>query len=367
MSRASRFWGKAAIAREATLAGAYFESLDLARRRFGLFLECLGFGSHPTPSRSVCALRAATLLAYQAPHQQAPAVLLVPAPIKRPYIWDLAPESSVVRRCLEAGLQVYLLAWSRPRPADSQLGLAEYADHMMLESLEAIGKETGQRKVFLVGHSLGGTLAAIFSSLHPERVLALIALEAPMAFGVGRIDVAATAGVPGSAVTGALGNVPGTTLDWLSVCADPHTYQIEPWTDWVECSGSPAARELHLRVRRWMLDETAMAGRLFEEVLDRLYRENRFAQRALEVEGRLADPRAMVMPILGVVDRRSRIVPPRSVEAYRSCTRSSDVEIADYSGDNGVVMQHIGVLVGQNAHRLLWPRVLQWVRRHASD
>jgi polyhydroxyalkanoate synthase len=36
-------------------------------------------------------------------------VLIVAAPIKRPYIWDLTPAVSAIRYCLGAGLRVYLL------------------------------------------------------------------------------------------------------------------------------------------------------------------------------------------------------------------------------------------------------------------
>jgi polyhydroxyalkanoate synthase len=41
-------------------------------------------------------------------------LLLVPAPIKRPYVSDLAPGRSVVRRALVAGLNVGLLEWTGP-------------------------------------------------------------------------------------------------------------------------------------------------------------------------------------------------------------------------------------------------------------
>ena len=39
---------------------------------------------------------------YEQPASGGPALLIVPAPIKRGYIWDLLPNVSVVRRYLEA-------------------------------------------------------------------------------------------------------------------------------------------------------------------------------------------------------------------------------------------------------------------------
>jgi polyhydroxyalkanoate synthase len=35
--------------------------------------------------------------------------------------------------------------------------------------------------------------------------------------------------------------------------------------------------------------------------------------------------------------------------------------VLEYGGDTGVVVQHLGVLVGRNAHRILWPRILAWL------
>lgn len=336
---------------------------DEARRQQGAALDRLGFGPHTTPSRPVRRSPAGDLLAYQAANERQPAVLIVPAPIKTAYIWDLAPGRSVVQRLRATDVQVYLLAWQRPQPRDNWMGLAQYADRAISDCLEAIENETGAAKIFVTGHSLGGTLAAIFSSLHPDRLHGLIELEGPMEFGAGRLETAMAGGPPASAVTGLVGNVPGSLLDWMSVWADPFTFSAEPWLDWLQSSRSADERRLHWQVRRWALDETPIARQLFEEVEEELYRRNRFAEGELRIDGRPARPQAIEAPIVAILDRRSRIVPPPSVEAYRSRTGSSDVQILDYPGDTGVLMQHVGVLVGERAHKLLWPSILQWIEQ----
>ncbi len=342
-----------------------FSTADAARRLQGIALDRLGFAPRTTPSRHVARTRAGDLRAYQPASAGRPAVLIVPAPIKRPYIWDLAPGASAVARLLSSGLQVYLLEWYRPKPGDEAVGLEHYADRAIRISLDAMQAETGVAKAFLAGHSLGGTLAAVFASLHPHRVRGLIELEGPMAFNGGRLEAAARRGPAPRALTRALGNVPGSFLDLASVSADPQAFQSEPMADAIASSASWATSRLHWQVRRWTLDESPMARRLFEEVDQALYRENRFAEGLLRVGARLADPRAIEAPILAVLDRRSRIVPPASIEAYRTCTHSSRVQFLEYAGDTGVVMQHVGVLVGRNAHEHLWPRICSWIRDEA--
>ena len=53
-------------------------------------------------------------------------LLIIATPIKRAYIWDLAPFVSAVRYCIRAGLHAHLLEWM---PASQQNnGLDEYAE-----------------------------------------------------------------------------------------------------------------------------------------------------------------------------------------------------------------------------------------------
>ena len=118
----------------------------------------------------------------------------------------------------------------------------------------------------------------------------------------------------------------------------------------------------HWQVRRWTLDETPMPKRLFEQVVEDLYRGNLFAEGRLRLDGRVAEPRAIKAPVLGVVNPRSRIVPRSSIEAYRVRTGSDDVQILHYAGDAGVMLEHVGVLVGASAHRFLWPRIVRWIK-----
>jgi poly[(R)-3-hydroxyalkanoate] polymerase subunit PhaC len=354
------------------------EHADLVRRERGRWLDAMGLGPIETPARTVRALRGAELRAYldpsrdSRPHSAAPVLLIVPAPIKRAYIWDLAPEVSVVRRGLEAGLRVYLIRWTEPgRDAEQDDGLADYADHFIAESLEAIAADSGEAApgpVVLAGHSLGGTLAAIFAALHPDAVQALVLLEAPLCFGgpaAGALAPLIQRAPPAGAVAAALGGrVPGSFLNVVSTAAAPDAFQWERWLDAATSLHDPAAWQLHLRVERWTLDEFPLPGRLFAEVVERLYREDRFWRGTLRVGGRLAAPGRITAPVLSVVDPRSRVIPPASIVPFVEALRTRvEARLLRYEGDTGVALQHVGTLVGRNAHRRLWPIILDWIRQ----
>lgn len=344
-----------------------YARLDQTRRRMGRVYDALGLGPIETPARVVLQQSVATLKAFGAAGA-GPVALIVPAPIKRAYIWDLAPAVSVVQRLLRANMQVYLIQWERPEEADQGLGLADYADRLILACLDAIAVETGRREVVLAGHSLGGLQAAIFAALHPARVAGLVLLEAPLRFGPasGAFRPMLDTAPPAPQITALFGNVPGSFLNAVSFWAAPATFGLERWSDRLLSLASPAAGQMHLRVERWTFDEMPLARRLFEEVVDRLYREDRFMQGTLEVAGRCAAADQVTAPILSVADVRSRIIPPESIVPFHAASGSRDTCLLWYAGDVGVAIQHVGVLVGPTAHRELWPQIVEWMHARSA-
>src|SRR5690349_137796 len=86
-----------------TVRHMQFSVIDAFRRLQGNALAWLGFGPDETPYRVIASGAFWRLRDYGSGTETRP-VLIVAAPIKRPYIWDLTPDVSVIRRCLAAGL-----------------------------------------------------------------------------------------------------------------------------------------------------------------------------------------------------------------------------------------------------------------------
>jgi polyhydroxyalkanoate synthase len=161
-----------------------------------------------------------------------------------------------------------------------------------------------------------------------------------------------------------LGNVPGSLLSAVSFAASPTTFGWTRWGDWLRSLPDARALQTHLRVERWTLDEAPLAGQLFAEVMELLYREDRLMRGSLIVRGRRVAPELVEAPILNVVEAQSRIVPPRSILPFHDAVRSADRRLLWYEGDTGVSLQHVGMLVGEKAHQHLWPEIIGWI--HSS-
>jgi polyhydroxyalkanoate synthase len=345
-----------------------FALLDQCRRELGKYLDALGVGPVETPSRAVVSKPGITLKSYEpAATTHGVAVLLVPAPIKRAYLWDLAPWASVVRHCLDRGLCVYLVQWEQPGEGERNFGLAEYADRLILECVNAIQAETGQPALFLAGHSLGGTLAALFSALHPERVRGLILLGAPLHFGptIGLFGPLVAAAPPAHMLTAAMENVPGSVLNEISLLASLATFGWSRWLDLLNSLTDLQDLRTHGLVERWTLDELALPQRFFEEVVEKLYREDQFIRGTLMIGEQRAAARQVTAPLLSVVDKRCTLTPPEAVLPFHQTVQSGDTQILWYEGDVGVSLQHVGMLVGKHAHQHVWPEIIHWIQAHA--
>lgn len=335
-----------------------FDRIDSMRRTGGNILDFIGSGPVTTPAREIFSDGLLTLKSYGSFREIA--VLIVPAPFKRSYIWDILPDASVVRRFLREQIKVYMIEWQRPGNREDA-GLAEYAETSISKCLSFIERETGRKKLFIAGNSLGGTLAAVFSCLHTEKVKGLILIGAPLSFGPGTGDIDRLVAM-GPFMNSARGNVPGSFLNTLSFIASPAAFAFDRWADWLMSLADAEAMRLHLCVERWSLDESPLSRRLFEEVTEQLYRKNLFMLGKLKVGGTPVLPDAFDAPLLAVLDEKCSVVPPRSTLPFLDAAKSVEKKILWYSGDVGVSLRHVGALVGRSAHQHLWPEIVAWVK-----
>lgn len=341
----------------------WFEAMDRARRQRGTTMDSMGYGPIESPFRTVLSAPGMRLRHYGG-SPSGPIALIVPAPIKRHYIWDLAPECSVVRHALHSGLQVYLIEWTQPDSEENHFGLDQYADALIDQCVNAIRTEHGVNSISLLSHSLGGVFAAIYAALWPERISSLVLVEVPLHFAraSGSFGPLVAFGPAADKVTQFFGPVPGSILNLASMVASPATFGAERYADLVASLGSSKFLRNHFLVERWTLDEAPMSAALFEQVVEQLYREDRFMQGSLEVGGRRVGPRNVVSPLLSVYDPRSLIIPPQSIIAFQEAVASPIKRLLAYKGDTGVALAHVGALVGENAHRLIWPEIFSWIK-----
>jgi polyhydroxyalkanoate synthase len=342
-----------------TLRLAHFAMMDRLRRAQGNALDALGLGPRECAFRLVSSGLHWRLRAYGGP-EAAPTLILVPAPIKRPYIWDLTPSVSAVRYCLDHGFRVYLLEWMPPEGDGPDL---DACAGDAIGACVATASEHAKGAVpFLIGHSLGGTLAAIYCALEPQSVKGLVLLGAPLCFeeaSSGFRD-AIVSMVPTDLSERDV--VAGSLLSQVSAAASPRAFLWSRWMDAALSLSDPSAMEMHARIQRWTLDEVALSGKLVSEVVRWLYRENRFYLGTLSVLARTVGPASMRLSTLAIVNTADEVAPLASVAPFINKMPAGAARVIEYPGEVGVGLQHLGILTGRQAYARIWPQIIAWLK-----
>ncbi len=338
---------------------AQFGTMDIMRRVRGDAAAAWGLGPSELPYRVVAAGPYWRLRDYGG-HSSARSLLIVAAPIKRPYIWDLSRSASAIGYCLREEFRVRLLEWLPAARDMANNGLDEYVQ--AISDCIATTDASPAKKPFLIGHSLGGTIAAIYSALRPESLRGLVLLGAPLCFQP------KTSGFRDrlvSLVPEALSDpapFPGSLLSYMSAMASPETFVWERLLDAALSAADPHAMETHARIERWALDEVALPGKLVRQIVDELYRENRLCRGALKVCGAQVGPSTVSAPTLAVVNTADQVAPLASVEPFLAAMAAGNSRIIRYSGETGVCLQHLGILVGRRAYAQIWPQISSWLK-----
>jgi polyhydroxyalkanoate synthase len=242
-------------------------------------------------------------------------------------------------------------------------GLDEHSKAIS-DCVATLTRQAGGRRPFLIGHSLGGTLAGVFGALEPASVQGLVLLGAPLCFepATSRFRDALVALLPSE--VSETNPFPGSLLSCMAALAAPGTFIWSRLMDAALSVTDGQALEIHALVERWSLDEVALPGKLVHEIMQWLFRENRFCRGTLKVCGAVVSPSRLSVPTLAVVNTADEIAPLTSIKPCIVAMPVRDARIIEYPGETGVGLQHLGILVGRQAHARVWPEIIAWLKGH---
>ena len=301
-----------------------------------------------------------TLYHYRpiAPSANLPPVLIVYALVNRPYMMDLQPDRSLIRRLLELGLDLYLIDWGYPDGADRFTDLNDYINGYLHRCLGVVLREHRVAATTLLGVCQGGTFSLCYAALHPERVRNLITMVTPVDFQtpdnllsrwVQSIDV--------DALVAANGVVPGDLLNAAYLSLIPFRLTQQKYVNLLDAGGDQAQVENFMRMEKWIFDSPDQAGEAFRQFACWFFKENRLLKGTLEIGGRKVDLRRVVQPVLNIYGRQDHLVPPAASTALEGRLGTSDYLAL------GMDVGHIGMYVSGRSQRELPQAILHWLER----
>ncbi|MGA8743187.1 MAG: class III poly(R)-hydroxyalkanoic acid synthase subunit PhaC [Terracidiphilus sp.] len=285
-------------------------------------------------------------------------VLFCYALVNRPYILDLQPNKSVVRRYLDQSFDVYLIDWGVPTDADRGLTLDDYVCGSLMEVVQFILREHGRENLHLLGYCMGGTMSAMFTALNPQLIKTLTLLASPIDFG-GResllncwteqkyFDV--------DALIDTYGNCPAWFLQTCFLQMKPIQNFVEKYITFYEQMDDPQMITNFFAMERWVNDNVPVAGEAFRAFVKNLYQANELVRGEFNLGGKPVDLRQITCPLLLLTAKNDHLVSPPSTEGIRPHVGSHDIK--SMTIDAG----HVGLVVGSKAQKTFWPEATRWL------
>lgn len=318
-----------------------------------------------TPHEIVLARGSLRLLRYRrsTPARFAEPILFCYALVNRPYILDLQPAKSVVRKYLEQGFDVYMLDWGTPCDADRHLTMRDYVCSLLRQAVELVLKLSASDRLHLLGYCMGGTFAVLFTTLYPTRVRTLTLLAAPIDFE-GKASLlnvwTEREHFDVDGFVDAHGNCPARFLQLTFLLIKPvHNLIEKPLSFYAHMSDENFVVQ-YFAMERWVNDNIPVAGETFRAFVKNLYQRNELVRNALRVGEHIIDLRNIECPLLLLTAQNDHLVPPRSTEGIRPHVGSRD--ITSLSIENG----HVGLVVSSKAQKTIWPAATSWAASRST-
>lgn len=290
-------------------------------------------------------------------------VILCYALINRPYILDLQPGKSVVEKYLQRGFAVYLIDWVPPSSADQGLALEDYVLRFVDEVVSFVADAHRIARVHLLGYCMGGTMAAIFAALGPDRVASLTLLAAPIAFDGRESLLNVWTNAPQFDIDAFIethGNCPAWFLQGCFVLIKPVQNIFEKGATLYEQMGQVQDVSTIFAMERWINDNIPVAGETFRQFVKNLFQRDELVRGELRLGGRVVDLGRITCPVLVLTAKHDHLVAPASSEGIRRSLGSTEVESMTIGAG------HVGLVVSGKAHESLWPAATNWLASRST-
>jgi len=301
-----------------------------------------------------------TLYHYRpiAPSANLPPVLIVYALVNRPYMMDLQPDRSLIRRLLELGLDLYLIDWGYPDGADRFTDLNDYINGYLHRCLGVVLREHRLESTTVLGVCQGGTFSLCYAALHPERVRNLITMVTPVDFQTSDNLLSKwVQGIDVEALVAAHGIVPGEVLNAAYVSLMPFRLLQQKYVNLLDGGSDQAQIDNFMRMEKWIFDSPAQAGAAFSQFARWFFQENRLLKGTLELGGRHVDLKQLTQPLLNIYAKQDHLVPPAASTALEPLVGSRDYLAL------GLDVGHIGMYVSGRSQRELPQAIAYWLQR----
>ena len=199
-------------------------------------------------------------------------LLIAPPQINKFYVFDLAPEKSIVQLALQGGLQTFAVSWKNPTRAESHFGLDTYVAALE-EAADVMRGITGAEDVNIWGACSGGITTSALLARLAERgsrkvhcaTIAVCVLDMAMAQDTtAGMFVTPQSVVAAKAASQFAGVLEGQELARMFAWMRPNDLVWNYWVNNYLMGNAPPAFD----ILYWNCDSTRLPAKLHADFLD---------------------------------------------------------------------------------------------------
>lgn len=310
-----------------------------------------------TPYDIVYKKGCARLLHYKGKNNSYP-LLIVYSIINRYHIMDISKERSVIKRLLEEGIDVYLLEWGDVSYSDL-LSLKDYLGDIKY-AVERIKAISNKDKISMLGYCWGGILAVIYASIHKD-LNNLIIMAAPIDTSKDNTTLAKwTKSIDAKRFIEEYGHMHGQILNIIFFMRNPVRYTIAKYLTLFKRLDDPIFLDTFMAVEQWLYNTPIIPGKVYEEIVENIYKDNRLANNSLIVDDKQIVLNNIDIPLLTLVADNDDLTSPDATLALHKYVSSKECKSLRITGG------HVGLCISSMAHKMIWPEVAKWIIKNSN-
>lgn len=281
--------------------------------------------------------------------------------INRYHILDIHPQKSWVRNLLDQGIDVYMVDWGTPTNMDKYLDLDDYVNGYLDNCVDFVRDESEVDNVSLQGYCTGGTIATVYTSLHPEKVKNFVA-TAPVIDGWRDTTVVSNLAkhIDVDKMVDSIGNMPPEFMYYCFSILKPFEQGIEKYTNFFRNIENESYVDNFLRVEKWLGDTPPIPGELFKQWIRDIYQDNLLIQDKMYVGGKHISLKNITMPIFTQVAIGDHLVSPECSMPLHYAVGSEDKTLRVYPTG------HVGMIASSLSQKKVLPELGQWLKEHSE-
>jgi class III poly(R)-hydroxyalkanoic acid synthase PhaC subunit len=231
--------------------------------------------------------------------------------LNKPYILDIGEGSSVIGGLTDRGYDVYLLDWGSPSHEDNEISLDNYILDYLENAIKRAIRHSNTEDITLVGYCLGGTLAAILTSITDLPIKNLVLATVPIDFSIGIVPNSWLEGIQTGEVnfdrlSQVYGVIPEDIMYALFRSLSP--IYVSPYVNLIARAHDKDYVEKWRRMDKWTKDSASFTGVSIRQLFNDFYKDNKLLKGELIIGGRQVDLKHIKCPLFVLSTSRDTLV-----------------------------------------------------------